>query len=409
MAQGEDGPGPLPERGRSGGRPALASLGLRLGATYASFFLALGILQPYLPLWLQERGLGPEAIGFALAVPMLTRLAATPVLGLLSDWLGRPKAVLLALALATVIAMAGLAFAPTLPAILVMLGLMAAAWFPGFSLLDSYTSRQARAGRADYGKARQWGSAAFLAANLAGGAVIGWLGAGSVVLLMLAGHLTYVLATLALPELPRAAPRPSPLRGRRARLGFLAGIVAAGLVQASHAVLYLFGTVHWKADGLSLSTIGILWAVGVAAEMALFRVGSRLMVRFGPYRLIALGGGAAVVRFAVTAADPPLALLVPLQLLHALTFGATFLAMVELVERSVSDHRSGTGQTTAAWTGSLLMASANVAAGPLWSAFGPLAFLAGCGLGALGALAALGAAWLQPHSSGSGGNTIAPS
>ncbi|MEP9353232.1 MFS transporter [Xanthobacter sp. KR7-65] len=384
-------------------------LRLRLGATYGTFFLALGILQPYLPLWLQERGLGPEAMGLALAVPMLVRLVATPLLGVASDRLGRPKAVLAMLAVATVAAMLGLALAPGLPAILVMLAVMAAVWFPGFSLLDAYASRLARAGRADYGQARQWGSAAFLAANLAGGAAIGVLGAGSVVFLMVAGHLTYVLATLALPELPRAEPRPSPLRGRRARLGFLAGIVAAGLVQASHAVLYLFGTVHWKAEGLSLTTIGILWAVGVAAEMVLFRLGSRLMARFGPYRLIALGGVAAVIRFAVMAQDPPLAVLLPLQLLHALTFGATFLAMVELVSRSVSEHRSGTGQTVAAWTGSLLMSSANVAAGPLWSVFGPLAFLAGCALGLAGALTALGAAWLQPHSSAAGGKTSAPS
>lgn len=396
-------------KGQAGSGQADGALRLKLGATYGCFFLALGILQPYLPLWLQAQGLGPEAIGVALAIPMLTRLAATPLLGILSDRLGRPRAVLTVLALATVAAMAGLAASRTLPAILVMLGVLAAVWFPGFSLLDAYTSRQARAGRADFGRARQWGSAAFLFSNLAGGTAIGWFGADSVVLLMIGGHLAYVAATLTLPELPRAEPRPSPLKGRRARLGFLAGICAAGLVQASHSVLYLFATVHWKAEGIPLATIGVLWAVGVAAEMAMFRAGSRLMARLGPYRLIALGGLAAVLRFAAMAADPPLAVLVPLQLLHAFTFAGTFLAMVELVARSVSEHRSGTGQTTASWTSSLLMSAANVAAGPLWAAFGPLAFLAGCGAGLAGALVAVAAARLQPQSAGSGGSTRAPS
>ncbi|TLX44136.1 MFS transporter [Xanthobacter autotrophicus] len=363
----------------------------------------MGIQVPYLPLWFQDRGLGPEAIGIALAVPMLARLVSTPLLGLLSDRLGRPKALLAALALAAACGMAMLALSVDFAAILVTLAFTALAWMPSLSLLDSYASRQARAGRADYGKARQWGSASFLVANLVGGALLGMLGAGSVVLMMLAGQLAYVLATLALPELPRPEPRPAPITGRRARLGVLAGIVAAALVQASHATLYAFASVSWKAQGYSLATIGVLWAVGVAAEMALFRFGTRLVVRFGPHVLIAVGGIAAVVRFAAMATDPPLAVLVPLQMLHAFTFAATFLAMVELVSRSVSEHRSGTGQTAAAWIGSILMSSANVASGPLWAAFGPMAFLVSSAIGLAGALAALLAARLQPHSSGSGG------
>ncbi|MET3352232.1 UNVERIFIED_ORG: PPP family 3-phenylpropionic acid transporter [Xanthobacter viscosus] len=393
VGEGDDRPGRVP----------VPALGLRLSGAYAAFFLAMGIQVPYLPLWFQDRGLGPEAIGIALAVPMLARLVSTPLLGLLSDRLGRPKALLAALALAAACGMAMLALSVDFAAILVTLAFTALAWMPSLSLLDSYASRQARAGRADYGKARQWGSASFLVANLVGGALLGMLGAGSVVLMMLAGQLAYVLATLALPELPRPEPRPAPITGRRARLGVLAGIVAAALVQASHATLYAFASVSWKAQGYSLATIGVLWAVGVAAEMALFRFGTRLVVRFGPHVLIAVGGIAAVVRFAAMATDPPLAVLVPLQMLHAFTFAATFLAMVELVSRSVSEHRSGTGQTAAAWIGSILMSSANVASGPLWAAFGPMAFLVSSAIGLAGALAALLAARLQPHSSGSGG------
>ncbi|MDI4664160.1 MFS transporter [Xanthobacter autotrophicus] len=391
------------ETGIRPGLPPLPPLGLRLSGTYAAFFLAMGIQVPYLPLWLQDRGVGPEAIGVALAVPMLARLVSTPLLGVLSDRLGRPKAMLVALALAAAGGMAALAVSVEFFGILVALAFTALAWMPSLSLLDSYTSRQARAGRADYGSARQWGSAAFLVANLVGGALLGLLGASSVVLMMLAGQLAYVLATFALPELPRPERRPAPVAGRRARLGLLAGIVAAALVQASHATLYAFATVNWKAQGYSLTAIGVLWAIGVAAEMGLFRFGTRLVVRFGPHALIAMGGVAAVVRFSAMAFDPPLVVLVPLQLLHAFTFAATFLAMVELVGRSVSEHRSGTGQTAAAWIGSILMSSANVASGPLWAALGPLAFLASAAVGLVGALAAILAARLQPHSSGSGG------
>ncbi|MGR7997320.1 MFS transporter [Xanthobacter sp. ZOL 2024] len=393
--------------------PPGGALKLTLGAAFATFYLPLGIQVPYLPLWLQHRGLGPQEIGIAIAVPLVTRLFATPVLGLLSDRLGRPRATLTALAAMTCVSLTLLAFSVDPWLIFVVCGVIALSWNPSFALLDSYASRQALAGRADYGRARQWGSAAFLAANVAGGAVITLTGPGSVVVWMVLGAVSYFLVTLLLPELP--APTPAPAgAGPAARLPrwLVAGILAVALVQASHALLYAFASLHWRALGWSLTTIGLLWATGVAAEIGVFRFGTRLMGAMGPHRLIALGGVAALLRFGAMAFDPPLWLLFGLQLLHGLTFGATYLGMVELVARGVSEQRSGAGQSLAAWTVNLVMSAASMASGPLWVALGASAFVASAGLGVAGAVLALalggGAPAAYPHRSGAGGNTSAP-
>ena len=361
-----------------------------LAAAFATFYLPLGIQMPYLPLWLQHRGLDPQEIGVAIAVPLVTRLFATPVLGLLSDRVGRPRATLTVLAAMTSITMGLLALSVDPLLIFVALGLIALSWHPSFALLDAYAARQAQAGRADYGRSRQWGSAAFLAANLAGGVVITITGAGSVVVWMVLGQLCYFAVSLRLPELPRPS-RPAPHEEKRGPLPALlaASVVAVALVQASHALLYAFASVHWRAEGWSLTTIGLLWATGVAAEIALFRFGTRLMGRLGPHRLIALGGVAALVRFGVMSFDPPLAVLFPLQLLHGFTFGATYLGMVEMVARGVSAHRSASGQSLAAWVVNIFMSAATVASGPLWVALGAGAFAASAALGAAGALLAL--------------------
>lgn len=378
-------------------------LPVAVSATYAGFYLPLGIQLPFLPLWLQVRGLTPQEIGVALAIPMVVRLLATPAFGLLSDRWARPRALISLLALGTVLFLAGLIFSPSVGFILVGLALVALTWSPGFSLLDSYTTRLARTGAVDYGRARLWGSGAFIVANLAGGALIGALGASWVVGLMLAGQMAFLAASLTLPELPRPE-RPSEAapsaEGRSFAL--VAGVVGAGLVQGSHAVLYAFASVNWSARGLSLTTIGMLWAVGVVAEMALFHRGTALVRRFGAHLLIAAGGAAAVVRFGALAFEPPLGLLVLLQLLHGLTFGATYLGMVELVARSVSEHRAGSGQAFASWTVSLATALASLAAGPLWAHFGPLAYLSSAGIGMAGGLLAL-SSLRQPHKAGSGG------
>lgn len=398
-----------PASGPGGAAPARrrgGDLKVALAAAFATFYLPLGIQMPYLPLWLQHRGLGPEEIGIAIAVPLVTRLFATPVLGFVSDKVGRPRATLTVLAAMTTLTMGLLAFCADPLAIFVVLGLIALSWNPSFALLDSYASRQARAGRADYGRSRQWGSLAFLLVNVAGGLAITAAGPGSVVLWMVLGQLSYLIVSFALPELPPPQ-RPAAHEPARQRVppALVLGVCAVALVQASHALLYGFASVHWRAEGWSLTTIGLLWAVGVAAEIVVFRFGTRLMGRIGPYRLIALGGLAALARFGAMALDPPLALLFPLQLLHGLTFGATYLGMVEIVARGVSAHRSGAGQSLAAWTVNIFMSAATVASGPLWVAMGARAFMVSAVLGALGALLALviHARRGQPHSSGAGG------
>ncbi|MEP9377744.1 MFS transporter [Aquabacter sp. CN5-332] len=387
-------------------RPVRAAL----ASAYGTLFFSLGIYMPFFPLWLTERGLSPQEIGAAIAVPLFTRLLATPLLGLLSDRLGRPKALLAALALITCILMGVLAFCHTVMAIYVVLGIAAMAWNPSFALLDAYATRQARAGRVDYGRSRLWGSASFVFANLAGGFLIAQAGAPVVVALMVAGQASFFAAMLVLPELPRPPVHASPhMAMPRARAILVLGVLAAALVQASHATLYAFASVHWAAGGLSLTAIGMLWAIGVISEIALFRYGTIVVKRFGPLVLLGAGGVAAAVRFSALSLDPPLWLLVPLQLLHGATFGATYLGLVELVARFTPEHRAGTAQSIAGWTVSLAMSCASFASGLLWVSFGNGAFLASAGLGLAGAALAAAARSVQPQSAGEGGKTVAPS
>ena len=56
---------------------------------------------------------------------------------------------------------------------------------------------------------------------------------------------------------------------------FLLFLLAASTIQASHALYYTFGTLHWRAQGFADGTIGALWALGVVAEIGLFAVSGR--------------------------------------------------------------------------------------------------------------------------------------
>src|SRR3546814_8773378 len=60
----------------------------------------------------------------------------------------------------------------------------------------------------------------------------------------------------------------------------------AALLAGSHAFLYAFGSLHWRAAGIDDRMIGLLWAEGVIAEVLLFACGAKVVQRLGPARML---------------------------------------------------------------------------------------------------------------------------
>ena len=158
---------------------------------------------------------------------------------------------------------------------------------------------------------------------------------------------------------------------------FLLFLAAAGLAQASHGVYYAFGTIHWRSLGISPGVIGSLWAVGVIAEILMFMFSGRIVAAVGTVNLIALAGFAGIVRWSLTALSLPLIVLFPVQILHALTFGAAHLGAVHFISQAIPENASGTAQGLyAACSAGIAMGAAILASGPLYAAFGGYAYFA---------------------------------
>lgn len=284
-----------------------------------------------------------------------------------------------------------------------------------------------RSGALDYGRVRLWGSLSFIVASLGSGLLIGTLGAETVLPLLLAGTALMVLGAH---FLPREFGGRAPLAAsglRRLKLTdafdlvraplFLLFLLAASMVEASHALYYSFGSLHWRAQGIPDGVIGALWSVGVVAEIALFAASGRVIASIATARLLMLAGLAATLRWGLMAVDPPLWATALLQTLHAMSFGAAHLASIHFMTHAVPEDRAATVQgLSAAVVAGLVLGGATVASGPLYRTF------AGEAYGAMACLALIGAGcafllmqhWRgelvvavvpQPQSSGSGGKT----
>ena len=128
---------------------------------------------------------------------------------------------------------------------------------------------------------------------------------------------------------------------------------------------------------------------GVVAEIALFAWSGRLPARLHPTTLLAIGGAGAVLRWSLTAFSPPVALLVPLQLLHACSFAATHLGLMGFMARAVPRELAARGQGYVATLSSLVNASATLASGFVYAAVGGHAYFMMAAMACVGTLSAI--------------------
>jgi len=165
----------------------------------------------------------------------------------------------------------------------------------------------------------------------------------------------------------------------------MAAMTAATCIQASHAVYYNFGTIHWLAAGHGADIIGALWAEGVIAEILLFTFAAATVRRIGAVRMIAIGAAAATLRWAGTAGTTDLEWLVLLQALHGLSYGATHLGIIHLITERVDPSLSASAQSLFAITLGVGMSTASYGAGLLFASLGGGAFWAMSALALAGA------------------------
>jgi len=176
------------------------------------------------------------------------------------------------------------------------------------------------------------------------------------------------------------------LRDRR----LLLFIMAAGFIQSSHAMLYGFGSLRWLKAGYGEDAVGLLWAIGVVAEVILFAFGGAIVRQLGPVGLLLLGGVAGILRWMLLALFTSLPVLVLVQLLHALTFAGTHLAAVYFLVRRAPAGLAATAQGlygAIAWGG--LFGLAMLASGTLYAAFAGAAFHAMAAMCLVGVFCAL--------------------
>jgi MFS transporter, PPP family, 3-phenylpropionic acid transporter len=385
-----------------------ATVHIRLSLLYASVFISFGVFAPFFPVWLASRDFSAEQIGSLMAVPNLLRMA---LLAPLMHWADRYRRLAPLIALAAFMSaglLAALAGITSWGLMLAGMALWAFFWNPVLPLTEAFALSQVQRAGLDFGRVRLWGSLAFMLSSSMAGVLIGWSGAHAILwiiaaMLLLPGLLWPWLTTLEKQHNALSLATSSTTMSDAQQQGYkplrdrplLLVLASVALIQSSHAVYYVFSAEHWLANGLASGWIGALWSLGVVAEVILFWLARRWIIRLGALPFIALGALGASVRWLIMSLDPTLLGLIPLQILHALSFGAPYLGLMAFIATRVPGSAGAHVQGLSAALQAGVMAATTAGAGVLWDAFGVGAYAPMATLSLL-AIGVIAAAHLQP-------------
>jgi PPP family 3-phenylpropionic acid transporter len=293
---------------------------VRPAIVYALLFGGVAAYVPYIAIYLRSSGLDLGTVGLLIALQATITLAAAPTWGALADGLGDVRAPILAAALLAAGAAVLLAVAREPLALTVSIVLLASGTAGIIPMVDSKAVRMV--GQRDrFGRARAWGSAAFIVIAFATGAAIGRFGPVGMFVLYAPMLVATGLAAYALLRMP-GEDRASRSPARRSR-GRMAGALSAFslttivgairqpiigrffvgsvVVWTAFATLQTFISLRVVQLGGDATVVGATWSTAALTEIPLMFAFPNLARRFGVERLVIVGAIAFGLRAAAVA------------------------------------------------------------------------------------------------------------
>lgn len=348
----------------------------RLSSFYLFYFALLGSTAPFLALYFDHLGFSSARIGELVAIPMLMRCVAPNLWGWLGDRTGQRLLIVRLGALLTLASFSLIFIDKSYAWLALVMALHAFFWHAVLPQFEVITLAHLQGQTARYSQVRLWGSIGFILTVAGLGRLF-----ESLSLDIYPVALAVIMAGIVLASLwvPNAHPPGQHLHDagdgfikQLVRPGVLAFYACVALMQLSHGPYYTFLTLHLERLGYSRGTIGLLWSLGVVAEVLMFLAMSWIMARVSLRRVLLASFLLAALRWMLLGEYAEhLAVLLVAQLMHAATFGSFHAAAIAFVQRSFGARQQGQGQAlyaALAGTGGALGA---LYSGYSWNALGP--------------------------------------
>ncbi|MGE6387618.1 MFS transporter [Pseudomonas sp. NPDC078416] len=347
----------------------------RLASFYLFYFALLGATAPYMALYFSHLGFSAARIGELVAIPMLMRCVAPNVWGWLGDYSGRRLTIVRFGALCGLACFSLILVDTSYAWLAMVMALYAFFWHAVLPQFEVITLTHLQGQTSRYSQIRLWGSIGFILSVVVLGRMLEWFSLDYYPQLLLVILIGIVASSW---WVPNAQPVVSSVRvagegflRQLIRPGVMAFYISVALIQLSHGPYNTFLTLHLEHLGYTRGIIGLLWALGVIAEVLMFMVMSRVLQRFSVRQVLITSFVIAALRWLLLGnlADH-LAILIVAQLMHAATFGSFHASAVHFVQRSFGPRQQGQGQALYAALSGTGGAMGALYSGYSWNALG---------------------------------------
>ena len=339
-------------------RPFPPGAGLRFFAIYVSLFAPYAIITPYFQQLLKHLNYNDVQIGAIQGALELMAVAAPILWGVLADKLSAPRGVLAFTVILSLPMFFLFRFVNGGAAGVVVALLFGLFYKPNIPLTDGMTFRYIRTKGGDYGKIRIGGTVGYISFIAVFDAICWLTGGVTVNKLIVEFSVAVALQLASLLLVPRfiEAPAVSEVTMEKKtesdrsdflklflRPTFLVFMLAAFLGRFSMMSYYSFFS-RYLDDVYGVKEVGWIWALGSLCEMPLVFCSKRIIDKIGLKSFFALGLLGCVLRLAGFSVESNIWVVLCLQPLHCLTFGAYHCATVTYVSRMFPAKLQGGAQ-----------------------------------------------------------------
>ncbi len=329
--------------------PAYAKSNLvLLAVTYLFYFGQLGVLVPYLGVFLDGRGFTSVEIGELFALITVARILGPNLWASKADKSGKGLKVLQLGALLTVSSFTLVFFVDGFWALTLTFALMMMFWTAILPQVEVLTLTCVSANASRYSYIRLWGSIGFILLTVFAGKMIDVFSSEAPIYISTAVLLLLFLSTLLLKE-PETIKKHTPggvsVWGKMRTWVFFGFILSALLLQVSFGPYYGFFALYARDLGYSGQETGGFIALGVLAEVIIFILAGKLIKFFGIKWILIISILLTALRWYLLAilADS-LTVLILSQILHAFSFGMTHAASMQFIHHYFGPDFQSRGQ-----------------------------------------------------------------
>jgi PPP family 3-phenylpropionic acid transporter len=333
---------------------------------YFFFFFAMATFFPYLAPYFKELcDMSDRQVGILFMIRPAVALCAQPVLCYYADTSGKRPQITSLLAIGAGVSFLMLSFTRLFWPMLIILILWAFFYSPIIPLSDSITfSFLGRKDRRKYTQLRIYGTVGFMVSA----PLLGWLFDHSGLQWQFPIFCCMMIASsLYIRNVPASSRIPSAYGVAGLKLLYtnrnIVVFVAAALIMAiSNQMAFVFLSVHVKNIGATNTNLGLMWIIATAVETALMPFVGAIITRIGVRNMIVLGLLASCVRWTATAFITEWWQILPLQMLHGITFCFIYVGAVTFMDMESPESVRSSAQ---GFYATFVMNGGHIIAGPI--------------------------------------------